>query len=86
MQDYSEDGGTGMTHVFNGSKMLLNLPSEIVLPTAHIHGRIFFVDELLPEHTSSPNSFLCEIGGIRTYHGAFSRQGTLCLGPRCIPN
>jgi len=47
MQDYSEDGSTGMTQVFNGSKMLLDIPSKIVLPTACIHGQIFFVNELL---------------------------------------
>ena len=47
MQDYPEDGGSGMKQVFNGAKMLLNIPSEIVSPTVRIHGWIFFVDELL---------------------------------------
>ena len=47
MQDYPEDGGTGMTQVFNGTKMLLDIPSESVSPTVRIHDRIFFVNELL---------------------------------------
>jgi hypothetical protein len=47
MQDYPEDGGSGMKQTFNGAKMLLNIPSEIVSPTVHIHGQIFFVNELL---------------------------------------
>ena len=36
-----------MMQVFNGSKILLDLPSEIFSPTARIHGQIFFVNELL---------------------------------------
>lgn len=47
MQDYPEDGGSGMKQVFNGAKMLLDIPSEIVSPTVRIHGKISFVDELL---------------------------------------
>jgi hypothetical protein len=47
MQDYPEDGGSGMKQTFNGAKMLLDIPSEIVSPTVRIHGQIFFVDELL---------------------------------------
>ena len=47
MQDYPEDGGSGMKQVLNSTKMLLNIPSKIISPTVCIHGWIFFVNELL---------------------------------------
>jgi len=47
MQDYPEDGGSGMKQACNGTKMLLNIPSEVVSPTVCVHGQIFFIDELL---------------------------------------
>ncbi|KAG1824214.1 hypothetical protein EV424DRAFT_1320857, partial [Suillus variegatus] len=46
MQDYPEDGGDGMSQVFNGQKMLLELPSP---PAARVDGKIYFVNELLQE-------------------------------------
>lgn len=50
MQDYPEDGGSGMSQVFHGQKMLLNLPSP---PTARVHGKIYFVNEILQEETGN---------------------------------
>ena len=47
MQDYPEDGGVGKNEVFNGEKMLLDIPSEVVTCTVRVNGLIFFVDELL---------------------------------------
>jgi hypothetical protein len=47
MNDYPEDGGDGMTQVFNGEKMLIDLPPEMASPTVRVNGRIFFVNELL---------------------------------------
>jgi hypothetical protein len=47
MQDYPEDGGSGMKQTFNGAKMLPDILSKIISPTVCIHGQIFFVDELL---------------------------------------
>jgi hypothetical protein len=46
MQDYPEDGGKGMSQVFNGKKMLLDLPSP---PAARVEGKVFFVNELLQD-------------------------------------
>ncbi|KAG1753110.1 hypothetical protein EDD22DRAFT_981618 [Suillus occidentalis] len=46
MQDYLEDGGAGMSQVFHGEKMLLELPSP---PAARVDGKIYFVNELLQE-------------------------------------
>ncbi|KAG1786007.1 uncharacterized protein HD556DRAFT_1508321 [Suillus plorans] len=43
MQDYPEDGGKGMLQVFNGEKMLFELPSP---PAAKVDGKIYFVNEL----------------------------------------
>ncbi|KAG0693275.1 hypothetical protein DFH29DRAFT_1007462 [Suillus ampliporus] len=39
MQDYPEDGGKGMSQVFNGKKMLLDLPSP---PAARVDGKSVF--------------------------------------------
>jgi hypothetical protein len=49
MQDYPEDSGHGMSQVFNGTKMLFDLPSDIVAPAAKNRGRIFYVNELLQD-------------------------------------
>lgn len=46
MQDYPEDGGLGMSEVFHGEKMLLELPSP---PAVWVHDKIFFVNELLQD-------------------------------------
>lgn len=46
MQDYPEDKGGGMSQVFHGEKMLLELPSP---PAARVDGKIYFVNELLQE-------------------------------------
>ncbi|KAG1753908.1 uncharacterized protein EDB91DRAFT_1043935, partial [Suillus paluster] len=46
MHDYPEDGGNGMSQIFNGRKMLLDLPSP---PAARVDGKVFFVDEILQE-------------------------------------
>ncbi|KAG2099140.1 hypothetical protein BD769DRAFT_1631222 [Suillus cothurnatus] len=53
MQDYPEDGGKGMSEVFNGEKMLFELPSP---PAAKVDGEIYFVNELLQD--SSGDYFL----------------------------
>ncbi|KAG1844796.1 hypothetical protein DFJ58DRAFT_717578 [Suillus subalutaceus] len=46
MQDYPEDSGEGMLQVFNGKKMLLDLPSP---PAARVDGMIYFTGELLQD-------------------------------------
>ncbi|KAG1779722.1 hypothetical protein EV702DRAFT_944948, partial [Suillus placidus] len=46
MQDYPEDGGKGMSQVFNREKMLFELPSP---PAAKVDGEIYFVNELLQD-------------------------------------
>ncbi|KAG1851927.1 hypothetical protein F4604DRAFT_1883535 [Suillus subluteus] len=46
MQDYPEDGGKGMSQVFNGEKMLFEHPSP---PAAKVNGEIYFVNELLQD-------------------------------------
>jgi hypothetical protein len=46
MQDYPEDGGKGMSQVFNGEKMLLELPLP---PADRVDGEIYFMDELLQD-------------------------------------
>ncbi|KAH7917866.1 hypothetical protein BV22DRAFT_1076559 [Leucogyrophana mollusca] len=55
MQDYPEDEGGGMTQVFSGEKMLLDLPSP---PAARVGKIIYFVGELLQE--SSGGYFIPE--------------------------
>ncbi|KAG2064483.1 hypothetical protein BDR04DRAFT_1162485 [Suillus decipiens] len=55
MQDYPEDGGDGMSQVFNGTKMLLDLPSP---PAVRVDGTIYFINELLQE--SSKGYFIPE--------------------------
>lgn len=50
MQDYPEDGGKGMTQVFNGTKMLLDLPSP---PAVRVDGMIYFVNELLKDSSGA---------------------------------
>ncbi|KAG1735638.1 uncharacterized protein EDB91DRAFT_1250472 [Suillus paluster] len=46
MQDYPEDGDKGMSQVFNGDKMMFELPSP---PAAKVDGEIYFVNELLQD-------------------------------------
>ncbi|KAG1724952.1 uncharacterized protein EDB91DRAFT_1255004 [Suillus paluster] len=46
MQDYPEDRGKGMLQVFNGEKMLFELPSP---PAVKVDGEIYFVNELLQD-------------------------------------
>jgi hypothetical protein len=46
MQDYPEDGGIGMSQVFNGKKMLFDLPSP---PAVRVDRTVYFTDELLQE-------------------------------------
>ncbi|KAG1728357.1 hypothetical protein EDD22DRAFT_742551, partial [Suillus occidentalis] len=46
MRDYPEDGGEGMSQVFNGQKMLFDLPSP---PAARVDGTVYFTDELLQD-------------------------------------
>ncbi|KAG2086478.1 hypothetical protein BD769DRAFT_1320705, partial [Suillus cothurnatus] len=55
MQDYPEDGGRGMSQVFNGEKMLFKLPSP---PAVKVDGEIYFVNELLQD--SSGDYFIPE--------------------------
>ncbi|KAG2051958.1 hypothetical protein BDR06DRAFT_1009890 [Suillus hirtellus] len=46
MQYYPEDSGKGMLQVFNGEKMLFELPSP---PAAKVDGEIYFMNELLQD-------------------------------------
>jgi hypothetical protein len=48
MQDYPEDSGKGMSQVFNGTKMLLDMPSP---PAVWVHGSIYITDKLLQDST-----------------------------------
>ncbi|KAI9442570.1 hypothetical protein H4582DRAFT_1761365, partial [Lactarius indigo] len=45
--DYPIDGEGGASQLFHGSKMLMGMPSNLVVPTVCVDDRIFFVDELL---------------------------------------
>ncbi|KAG8923117.1 hypothetical protein FRC02_011341 [Tulasnella sp. 418] len=47
MQHYPEYCGGKMSQVFNGTKMLVDLPDDLLTPTARANGRIFWVNELL---------------------------------------
>jgi hypothetical protein len=46
MQDFPEDGGSGMSQIFNGEKMLHEWPSP---PAVRVNGNVYFVGELLQE-------------------------------------
>ncbi|KAG2147837.1 uncharacterized protein EDB93DRAFT_1240557 [Suillus bovinus] len=50
MQDYPEDGGTGMLQVFNGKKMLFDLPSP---PAVQVDRTVYFTDKLLQESSGA---------------------------------
>ncbi|KIJ13255.1 hypothetical protein PAXINDRAFT_81387 [Paxillus involutus ATCC 200175] len=75
MQDYPEDKGKGMSQVFHGRKMLLDLPSP---PAVRIHGRIFFVNELLQD--TSGDYFIPE-----RFFSAASNQSEGCSLNQTIP-
>ncbi|KAG1887244.1 hypothetical protein F4604DRAFT_1917054 [Suillus subluteus] len=62
MQDYPEDGGKGMSQVFNGRKMLLDLLSP---PAVQVNRTMYFTDELLQESSGGyfiPNRFFLAAG------------------------
>jgi hypothetical protein len=62
MQDYPEDGGKGMLQVFNGRKMLLDLPSP---PAVQVNRTMYFMDELLQESSGGyfiPTQFFLAAG------------------------
>lgn len=46
MEDYPILLGTSMSQVWNGRKMLLDLPPHLATPTARNAGKIFWVNEL----------------------------------------
>ncbi|EGN97197.1 hypothetical protein SERLA73DRAFT_74899 [Serpula lacrymans var. lacrymans S7.3] len=47
MQDYPEDGGSGMSEVFNGEKLLTQMQSP---PAARVLDKIYFINKLLQEN------------------------------------
>jgi len=47
MRDYLEDGRGSMSQVHHGSKMLHELPEELLAPSVHVDGKIYFRNELL---------------------------------------
>ncbi|KAG2335355.1 hypothetical protein BDR05DRAFT_859219, partial [Suillus weaverae] len=51
MQDYPEDGRGNMSQVHHGSKMLHELPKELLVPSVHVNGGIYFRNELLQSTT-----------------------------------
>jgi hypothetical protein len=55
MQDFPKDGGKGMSQVFSGKKMLVNLPSP---PVAQVDRKVFCINELLQD--SSGDYFIPE--------------------------
>lgn len=46
MEDYPIFSGSSMSQVWNGTKMLLDLPPELATPTARNAGKIFWINEL----------------------------------------
>ena len=58
--DYPIDGEGCASQVFHRSKMLVDMPSNLVVPTVCVKGRIFFADELLQTFDGTyfiPNNF-----------------------------
>jgi hypothetical protein len=51
MQDYPEDGRGNMSQVHHGSKMLHELPEELLVPSVRVNGSIYFRNELLQSTT-----------------------------------
>ena len=47
MRDYPQDDGARMSQVHNGSKMLLDVPADVVPTAIRVNGRLFFNGELL---------------------------------------
>ncbi|KAG1765731.1 hypothetical protein EV702DRAFT_981334, partial [Suillus placidus] len=50
MQDYPDDGGEGISQVFNRMKMVLDLPSS---PAVRVDGTINFINEVLQESSKA---------------------------------
>ncbi|KAG1743273.1 uncharacterized protein EDB91DRAFT_1051456 [Suillus paluster] len=51
MHDYPEDGRGNMSQVHHGSKMLHELPEELLVPSVCINNNIYFQNELLQSTT-----------------------------------
>ncbi|EGO24813.1 hypothetical protein SERLADRAFT_438415 [Serpula lacrymans var. lacrymans S7.9] len=47
MQDYPEEGGDGMSQIFHGRKMLLDVPPDRVSQNVRLSGKLFYIHELL---------------------------------------
>lgn len=50
MQDFPEDGGSGMSQVFHGEKILHERPSP---PSVCVNGNVYYVDELLQDSSGA---------------------------------
>ncbi|KIM60204.1 hypothetical protein SCLCIDRAFT_26728 [Scleroderma citrinum Foug A] len=73
MQDYPEDGGLGMSEVFHGEKMLLELPSP---PAGWVHGKIFFVGFIV----SDMKEIVCISGFMHTFEDLSADPNELSCG------
>ncbi|KAG1863736.1 hypothetical protein F4604DRAFT_1929149 [Suillus subluteus] len=51
MHDYPEDGRGNMSQVHHGSKMLHELPEELLVPSVRVNNNIYFRNELLQSTT-----------------------------------
>lgn len=47
MEDYPVDSGVSSSQVWNGTKMLFDVPSHLSTPTAQHNGIIYWVNEII---------------------------------------
>ena len=80
MRDYPEDGRGSMSQVHHGSKMLHELPEELLAPSVRVDRKIYFRNELL----QSTAGFFIPIrffqGDIPSRHSGQSCLQVLALG------
>ncbi|KAN0125420.1 hypothetical protein V8E53_015507, partial [Lactarius tabidus] len=76
--DYPIDGEGSALQVFHGSKMLVDMPSNLVVPTVCINDCIFFTDELLQTSGGTyfiPNHFFYRLPRGANLSGAPTATG-----------
>ena len=81
MQDYPEDGQGHMSQVQHGSKMLVDIPDDLALPSVQVNGKVYFVNELLQQST---NGYFIPMKLFQAWVGPMLETEVLCLEYRVL--